>query len=466
MRGEKLLFSKKFPSQLSAREAAIAQKIPGLVGLDRSRIRQIILGSRKSLLYGELSRWRKLFSHLDNEEYELDVLRKEGDKKRRLLQKVLYYFYFDGPLAPYAKGDFKHALESFQFALRDVEELSVYLLELLPELLEINGRSCNLHAMVRDPVEVSAERDPIELIRLARFGGRERSAKVSHAARMKLVIGQLFFDYRRYGFDPAQLKGRAEKTRAALEDQMFVRGSKKLVRILAKLDPGHAYACRSCQIIENPNEIVPDGEDWYVMEADRYLVEDAEGVFPVFFTIRAKRFPGLKSIIKDTRFCQIANIGDSVAMRFVVNDEHDLARIQAKCRETFVFRPGVVSDQRIPFMLQANQPAPVENKHSSDSFNLSKHSLLIRDSVYEVQFASIQDDVDANCRHDDGHHGVYRERQLSVEFFPLAKPEQLYGVPWPADFVKINGTSLPQVNVDIWEQLVTHVRAHENKGRF
>lgn len=457
----------ELPDKLTEAEEELARKFPGLVTLDRRRIRRIGLGDKYSLLYGELWRWRKLFRHLDQESRDADFLKKKGDDKRRLMQKALFNFYVGDPLAPYdlEPGDFQTSIDLLQTSLRDVEEMYDYFLGFLPQHITFQGEMLDLHRMLQVPEEVRHERDPIELIHLARTGGREHSSWVSHCARMKLVIAQVCFEYRRHGFDPAHLHGRAEKTRMALEDRLFVRSSLRRVRVLAELDPTQAYACHSYRIVEDPRESIPEREDAFVTEANQYLVECAGGKIPVLFSIRPKRFPALKSLVRDIRYPQLANIGDGIAMRFVVHNEADLDRLVSRCRETFVFRPGTVSDQEST-LGEGNGRKHSRNHHTSSSFRVMMHNLLIRDQVNEVQFAPVPNYVDGKCRHDDGHHGNYKQRQLTVEVFPYIYPSTLTRVPWPSNFFTADGVTLPRVNAETWDQFVTHVRAHDNKGKF
>ena len=458
----------ELPKTLTLEEEELARKFPGLVALDRRRVRRIGLGNKYFLLYGELWRWRKMFRHLDMQSRDASILRMKSGDKRRLMQKVLFNYYVGDPLAPYdlEPGDFQTSMDLLQTSHRDVEEMYDYFLSFLPPQIEFRGRTLEWHRLLQIPSEVRQERDPIELIRLARFGGREHAPWVSHSARMKLVIGQLCFDYRRNGFDPAQLHGRAEKTRMALEDRLFVRGSLKRVRIVAELDPARAYACRSYRIVENPQEVIPDRDDAFVTSADQYLVDCDGGRIPVLFSIRAKRFPALKSLVRDIRFAQLANIGDGVAMRFVVDNEADLDRLVSRCRETFVFRPGTVSDQASTLGEGNSRRHSSRNQHTSSSFKVMMHNLLIRDQVNEVQFAPVPDDVDGKCRHDDGSHGGYKLRQLMIKVLPYTHPTALMGAPWPSDFITSNDVTLPRQNVEIWHQFITHVRAHDNKGKF
>jgi hypothetical protein len=458
----------ELPNALSEAEEELARKFPGLVTLDRRRIRRIGLGDKYSLLYGELWRWRTMFRHLDKQSRDADFLKVKGDDKRRLMQKVLFNFYVGDPLAPYdlEPGDFQTSIDLLQTSLRDVEEMYDYFMAFLPRQIDFRGDRLDLHRMLQVPEEVRTERDPVELIRLSRFGGRGHSPWVSHSARMKLVIGQLCFEYRRHGFDPAQMHGRSEKTRMALEDRLFVRGSLKRVRVLAELDVAQAYACHAYHIIEDSHVAIPDRDDAFVTEADQYLVECEGKQIPVLFSIRPKRFPALKSLVRDIRFPQLANIGDGVAMRCVVHNEADLDRLVSRFRETFVFRPGTVSDQESTLGDGNGRRRSNRNRHTGSSFKVMMHNVLIRDQVNEVQFAPVPNYVDGKCRHDDGHHGSYKLRQLTVEVLPYVYPSMLTRVPWPTHFVTKDDVTLPQANLETWYQFVAHVRAHDNKGKF
>src|SRR5688572_20138961 len=165
----------ELPNALSEAEEELARKFPGLVTLDRRRIRRIGLGDKYSLLYGELWRWRTMFRHLDKQSRDADFLKVKGDDKRRLMQKVLFNFYVGDPLAPYdlEPGDFQTNMDLLQTSLRDVEEMYDYFMGFLPRQIDFNGDAIDLHRMLQVPEEVRAERDPVDLIQLARFGGKE-----------------------------------------------------------------------------------------------------------------------------------------------------------------------------------------------------------------------------------------------------------------------------------------------------
>ncbi|MCE9586585.1 hypothetical protein K8R04_04715 [Candidatus Uhrbacteria bacterium] len=456
----------------------LARKFPSLIHLRASELGSMA-SDRHSVMYGEIIRWRMLFEKLDSVGAKADRLGWKPEIKMETLLQTLHD-HFVGSLrrasgrktVPMYKGtpaDFDRNYPIWRDACRDVEELYDYLLSYLPRRLEVHGQNRDLHHMLRRPEEVRSTHNPIKLLDVARSqkpDDREFSdwAWVRRSAQSKLVLAQSFFEYRRAGYAPETLEDESVLIKRILEQTLFRRGSKEKVKIVAALDRDHAFACKTYRYAV-PRESSLPSDTQFTIETNRYLLRVGEGI-PVLFFIRPKRFPVLKGLIKDIRFPQLANIGDGVAMTFALDSESDVDAVVGSVRRVLVPCPGSVCDQDSNLGHRGDRKLDERNGSSSKRFKAMKYNALVADRVVEVQFSSIRDFIDSRCRHDDAHHGCYKLQQYCRDILPILFPEALTDVPWPSDFVTNDEVTLPQTNVDIWHQLVTHVRAHDNKGKL
>lgn len=434
---------------------------------------------RHSVMYGEIIRWRMLFQKLDQVSAKADRMGwKPETKMETQLQTV--HDHFIGSLrrasgrktVPMYNGtpaDFDRNYPIWRDACRDVEELYVYLLSYLPRRLEVHGQLRDLHHMLRRPEEVRSTHNPVKLLDVARSRkpkDREWSdwAWVKRSAQSKLVLAQSFFEYRRAGYAPETLDDESVLIKRFLERTLFVRDSKEKVKMVATLDPDHAFACKTYRYAV-PRESSFPSETQFVIETNRYVLHTGEGI-PVLFFIRPKRFPVLKGLIKDIRFPQLANIGDGVAMTFAIDSEDDVDAVVSCVRRVLVPCPGSVCDQDSNLGHREGKKLDAKNGSSSMRFKAMKYNALVADRVVEVQFSSTRDFIDSKCRHDDAHHGCYKLQQYCRDIFPVLFPEALTGVPWPENFQESDGVTLPKLNADVWSALVSHVRVNDNKGKL
>ncbi len=455
----------------------LARKFPSLIHLRGSEL-GTMASDRHSVMYGEIIRWRMLFAKLDSVSAKADRLGWSDKIKMETLLQT-FHDHFVGSLrrasgrktVPMYRGlpaDFDRNYAIWRDSCRDVEEMYDYLLSYLPRLLEVNGQNRDLHHMLRRPEEVRSTHNPIKLLDIARAPlppGREWSdwAWVKRSAQTKLVLAQSFFEYRRAGYAQATLEDETVQIKRILEQTLFQRGSKEKVKIVATLDPEHAYACKEYRYAA-PRESSLPSDTQFTVETNRYKLRGED--IPTLFFIRPKRFPVLKGLIKDIRFPQLANIGDGVAMTFVIDSEADVDAVVSAVRQVLVPCPGSVCDQDSNLGHREGRKLDERNGSSSKRFKAMKYNALVADRVVEVQFMSIRDFIDSRCRHDDAHHGCYKLLQYIRDIFFILFPEALTDVPWPTDFVTVDDVTLPRTNADIWHQFVAHVRAHDNKGKF
>lgn len=455
----------------------LARKFPSLIHLRGSEL-GAMASDRHSVMYGEIIRWRMLFAKLDSVSAKADRLAWSDKIKMETLLQT-FHDHFVGSLrrasgrktVPMYRGlpaDFDRNYAIWRDSCRDVEEMYDYLLSYLPRLLEVNGQNRDLHHMLRRPEEVRSTHNPIKLLDIARAPlppGREWSdwAWVKRSAQTKLVLAQSFFEYRRAGYAQATLEDETVQIKRILEQTLFQRGSKEKVKIVATLDPEHAYACKEYRYAA-PRESSLPSDTQFAVETNRYKLRGED--IPTLFFIRPKRFPVLKGLIKDIRFPQLANIGDSVAMSFVLDSEADVDTVVSAVRRVLVPCPGSVCDQDSNLGHREGRKLDERNGSSSKRFKVMKYNALVADRVIEVQFTSIRDFIDSKCRHDDAHHGCYKLQQYCRDIFPVLFPQELTDVPWPEDFQESDGVTLPQTNAEVWNALVAHVRTHDNKGKF
>jgi hypothetical protein len=453
----------------------LTRKFPSLIHVRTAQL-GAMASDRHSVMYGEIIRWRLLFEKLDQMSAKADRLGWKPDIKMESLLQT-FHDHFVGSLhrasgrktVPMYKGtpaDFSRNYPIWRDACRDVEDLYEYLLSYLPRLLEVRGQNRDLHHMLRRPEEVRSTHNPIKLLDLARAPlpeGREWSdwAWVRRSAQTKLVLAQSFFEYRRAGHAPETLDDESVLIKRFLERTLFKRASKEKVKIVASLDAEHAYACKTYRYAM-PRESSLPSDTQFTVETNRYLLQLADKISVLFF-IRPKRFPVLKGLIKDIRFPQLANIGDGVAMTFVIDSEADLDTVVSNVRRVLVPCPGSVCDQDSNLGHREGRKLDSKNGSSSKRFKAMKYNALVADRVVEVQFSSIRDFIDSKCRHDDAHHGCYKLQQYCRDIFPVLFPEELTDVPWPEDFQESDGVTLPQTNTEVWNALVAHVRAHDNR---
>jgi hypothetical protein len=441
------------PEHLEQFEERIARKFPGLMPGSIFRLARIGRMSAHSTIYGELYRWRKLISFLDAEAEELALLNLNARKRRRLTQRALHDFYLD--MYGGDEGDFNRNYLTWRDAVRDVEEMYAMLLGYLPHTLVVEGATVDLHDRLRRPDEVRTEYDPIRLISLARTGGSGKSPWVRHCARIKLYLVQLFYEYRKEGFAPEEIAKKTAQVRRKIIDRLFARGSFKRVRVVANLDPTRSYECIDYRITDDLTQGTEGRDDRYVMEADRYEIRGGKRKIEVIFSIRPKENVALKGIVKGIRLPKLANIGDTVAMRFVLDNRQDLQDAIDRIRDVMASRPGCVSDQDSTLEIHNNTLDP-DNPSSSPNFRAMKYNLQYFGEVAELQFMSVRDQLDARCRHDDANDGCYKLRQYCQSILPISFPSQLTGIPWPTQFRKDSDRTIPTEHADIYEQLIRH----------
>lgn len=444
---------KRPPERLEPFEERIVKKFPGLLYGSLSRLARIGRMSPHSTVSGELYRWRKLLSHLDAEAEELALLNLSAGKRRRLMQRALHDFFLD--MYGGDEGDFNRNYLTWRDAVRDVEEMYVMLLGYLPHTLVVDGKTVDLHDRLRRPDEIRTEYDPIRLITLARTGGTGKSPWVRHCARIKLYLTQLFYEYRNEGFAPEEIAKKTAQVRRKIIDRLFARGSYKRVRVVANLDPSRSYECIDYRITDDLTQGSEGRDDRYVMDADRYEIRGGKRKIDVLFSIRPKENVALKGIVKGIRIPQLANIGDTVAMRFVLDNRQDLQDAIDRIRDVMASRPGCVSDQDSTLEFHSNTLDP-DNPSSSPNFKAMKYNLQYIGVVVELQFMSVRDRLNALCRHDDANDGCYKLRQICQSALPISFPRQFTGVLWPTQFRKDSDRTVPTEHADIYEQLMRH----------
>ncbi|GEM_PF-2176246 len=456
----------------------LARKFPSLIHLRPASLGQMA-ADHHSVMYGEIIRWRILFKKLDTTSAKADRLEWKSETKMQVLLQT-FHDHFVGslrrasgrktvPMYHGSPADFDRNYPIWRDACRDVEELYDYLVSYLPRLLEVDGQNRDLHHMLRRPEEIRATHNPIKLLDLARKPMPPDRIWddwhwIRRLAQSKLVLAQAFFEYRRSGYAPETLEDEAVQLKRFLERVLFERGSKEKVKIVASLDPEHAFACKEYRYA-TPRESSLPSDARFSVETNRYRLRGKERT-PVLFFIRHKRFPLLKGLIKDIRFPQLANIGDGVAMTFAIDADTDLDEVVSSVRHVLVPCPGSVCDQDSNIGLREGRKLDDTNGSSSRRFKAMKYNALVADRVVEVQFLSIRDFIDSKCRHDDAHHGCYKLQQYCKDIFPILFPQELTGVPWPGDFQETDGVTLPQTNPNVWDALVAHVRAYDNNGKL
>lgn len=459
-------------SPYSAIEERLGKKFPGLLSADPRKLVRMARDPH-SLLHGELIRWRMLLKVLDEESDRARRMQYSDEKRMENLRWRLHDYFVGSlsraegretlPMYYGSPSDFQKNARIWKESCVDVEKMYEYLLGYLPRYLEIGGKKRDLAQRLRLPQEVREEHDPILLIERSRRRSASVSAWVRHCAQAKLVLAQTFFEYRRYGYAREQLEERATEMKRMIEHQLFKSGSKEKVRIVAKLDAEKAYACSGITYLSATRNVSDASDTHYAVEANRYTVRlPSEEEIPVVFSIRPKRFPVLKSIVKDIRFPQLAYIGDGIAMAFVVDDESSVDKIVDEVRRVIVPCPGSVCDQDSNLGWRRGRALDVSNGNSSERFRAMKYNALVADQIVEVQFVSTKDFIDAKCRRDDAHHGCYKARQYCLHVFPVLFPEPLVGVPWPAEFVSRAAATRPYQNEEIWQQIVDHVYARQD----
>lgn len=458
-------------------EASLARKFPSLIYLRAAELGRMV-ADHHSVMYGEIVRWRMLFEKLDQVAAKAEKLGWREDVLMDVLLQTLHDYYVGSlrrasgrktiPMYAGTPADFERNYRIWRDACRDVEELYDYLLSYLPRYAEIDGQNRDIYHRLRRPDSVRNTHNPVKLITLARKALEGESdwtdrAWLRHSAQTKLVLAQAFFEYRRAGYAAETLDDESVQIKRLLERTLFKRASKEKVSIVASLDAQKAYACRDYRYA-SPRETVPPLATSFSIETNRYVL--ATGDIPILFFIRPKRFPVLKGLIKDIRFPQLANIGDGIAMTFAIDDEAHLDQVVSVVRRVLVPCPGMVCDQDSNLGHREGHRLDQQNGNSSHRFRAMKYNASVADRIVEVQFLSMRDFIDSKCRHDDAHHGCYKLRQYCKEIFPTLFPEELLGIPWPSDFVEESGSTLPKNNRGLWEELVTHVRAHDNKGKL
>ena len=441
------------PEHLEPFEERIWKGFPGLMPGPISRLIRIGRENPHSTVRGEISRWRKLLGVLDKEAEELALLNLSARKQRRLMQRALHDFYID--MYGGDEGDFNRNYLTWRDAVRDVEEMYSMLFGYLPQTLVVDGTTVDLRDRLRRPDEVRTTYDPIRLITLARTGGPGESLWVSHCARIKLYLTQLFYEYRKEGFAPEEIAKKTAQVRRRIIDRLFTRGSHKRVRVVANLDPSRSFECVDYRITDELNQGYEVRDDLFVMEADRFEIRGGRRKIEVLFLIRPKDRVALKGIVKGRRFPRLASIGDVVAMKFVLANRQDLQDAIDRIRDVMASRPGCVSDQDSTLDFRGDTLDP-ENTSASPNFRAMKYNMLCAGEVVELQFMSVKDQLDALCRHDDANNDCYKLRQYCQTILPISCPSQLTGIQWPTEFRKDSDRTVPTEHADIYEQLMRH----------
>ncbi len=444
---------KRPPEHLKHFEERMARKFPGLLYGSYLRLAHIGRMSAHSTTSGELIRWQIMQRYLDAQAEELAHLKLKAKMRRRLMQRALHDFYLD--MYGGDEGDFNRNYLTWRDAVRDVEEMYAMLLGYLPHTLVVEGTTVDLRDRLRRPDEVRTEYDPICLITLARTGEWWKSTWVSHCARIKLYLAQLFYEYRKKGFAPEEIAKKTAQVRRKIIDRLFTRGSYRRVRVIANLDPTHAFECVDYLITNDLNQGTEGRNDRYVMEADCFEIRGGVRKIDVLFSIRPKENVALKGVMKGKRFPELANIGDTVAMRFVLDNKQDLQDAIDRIRDVMASRPGCVSDQDSTLEFHSNTLDP-DNPSSSPNFKAMKYNLRYAGEVTELQVMSVLDQLNARCRHDDAHDACYKLRQYCQSILPISFPSQLTGIPWPTQFRKDSDRTIPTEHADIYEQLIRH----------
>jgi hypothetical protein len=389
---------------------------------------------------------------------EYAARRYQPEMHRRLMQRALHAHYID--MYGGDEGDFESDYRIWRDSVRDVEEMIDKLLTFLPPALVVNGRTIDVRESLRRPDEVRLTHDPIKLIALARTGGFGSVEWVRHCARIKLYLVQLFYDFRKRGFAPADIMEEAAGVERRIIDRLFVRGSHRHVRVVAELDPENAYECLTYRMIDRMDADAVAGDNRFVIDANRFVIRGGARDIEVLFFLRGKEFVPLKCLVKNIRPPELASIGDRVAVRLLFKDERDLKDAIERVREVLASRPGCVSDQDMTLLPNA-RPTHPKNAASSPSFRAVRYNFRFMGVLCELQLMSIKGHIDANCRHDEAHHRCYKLRQYSVSVFPFLFPTRFTGISWPT-FRREEDRVLALTHADVYKQIALHVRSKPN----
>jgi hypothetical protein len=386
----------------------------------------------QSLLHGETRRYWMLLRTLAQARYEARLNSYPPAVAHRMVTRKLYDYYFglltDDTRAalPMYEGDaadFESNLQRFKNACNDVEATLRYLTRFLPKEATKPTR-INLQSRLQRPNEVETD-DPVELITLAGHG----TPNLRHHARVKLCLAQFRLEEYRHGYAPELLRRQARDMEAFLRRRLFTEAEGEPITILVDRDPNHSYCCTGWTSFTEKEHVPEPKPHQYLLRAERLLIRAKGRDIRVLFFIRPKEHIVLKALVKDRRFLDLMDIGDGIAMMFVV-DRDDLADIVPLIRQVTVRCPGQVSDQGSSIGYRVDKTLDPQNKWSSRNYEAEKFCLHISDRIAEIQFVPKPAWVNSLCMHDEVNHGLYKLRKYLEKVFPILWPEHLTGIPW------------------------------------
>ncbi len=385
-----------------------------------------------SILYGEGRRWKLLLRELAR---GLAVVKRQGFSAATahdFLLRRLHAYYFgdlrDGgrrtvPMYRGRPSDFEADMRRWEQSCLDVERTYQYLSRWLPE--ELNGRRMT---EVLERGHVAETDDPLELIRLAGSPNR----KTRHFARSKLVMAQFSMEQRRHGYDPSALQSERRDLESFLDRVLFQEPEGDAVWLIAELDPKDRYRCIAYHILTDENAPPESSASRYQVRLERRWIRVAgrSDPVPVFFFHRVKEHIILKALTKDERFLELLDLGDAIAMMFVM-DREEMDAVTPAIRRVLVPCPGQVCNQgsSVGFRMGNGRLDPA-NPHSSQTYEAQKYNALVCDRVVEVQFVPVSAWVNARTMVGEVNHLYYKLRKHLNDVFPVLFPRGLFGVDW------------------------------------
>lgn len=441
-----------------------ALKFPGALSLVHRRFGEF-KRDRHSLVYGEVKRLRMTQDFLRKERARLAHCDQTDEERHDVLLRAFHRYYVGLPTHRHARharmyrgtpADYDDDLISWREACGDVEGMYDYLIERLPRYVTLDGQRRDLKHLLRRPDVLRETWDPIHLLDFATAGGMSRNERIfRHFARQKLVFAQISWEFRRSSLNPYALEERSGQVEAFIKQNMFGGQRGERVHVVCELDAAHANHCRKWYCVEPGGDIPAPHHQRIILQATRYYVTTPEGKrIPTYFFIRPKKHPLFKALIKRIRFLRLMGIGDGVAIKFVVEDDH-LDELTDEVRRIMVRCLGQVCDQGSTIGERNGQPADPANRYSSEDHEVMKYVCMLWEEMTEFQFVPPTSWRNETCSHSRVNHDWYKLLQITADILPLFYPMHLFGVPWPCDFDKKHG--MPSFNPVLWGEMVAHV---------
>lgn len=434
----------------------VLRQFPGLPTLTPGQYAQM-MQDEHSLLHGEVKRWRRLCRLIDQKHLEFTRAGNPPDIVHDALLRIIHRFFVGQltdryrttvPMYAGTPADFEEDARRWFAACEDVEAAYAYLMTYLPAHVSLECEQVPLADRLKRPAVVTAEKDLLALIELARF---HDDASVRHYARVKLVLAQFCFEVRKEQHEPDRLRREATELASFIGRSVFGGDPGEAVEIVGDLDPAHHYSCLRWASVKPGQSATQEYQHPFVIPTREYRIQLPSGrSISCYFSIRSKQHVVLKALVKDIRFLDLMGIGDAVAMRFMVRAEH-LDEFVRFIRDVIVPCPGQVCDQgsSIGFRI-GHTRLDRGNSQSSKSYEAMKYVARICGRAVEVQIVPVRAWINAQCMHDDVNHGCYKQRKYLEVVFPILFPEHLFGIPWG--------------NQALRQQAVEHVLSHRTNG--